>query len=267
MNLSLAIGPFIYKSLVEKLRGHKLRRFRIIREVHNKIQGHIKSDFAMVQDSKMYLGTDDNYNLSIYGIYEPKETLIVKKMIKEGQNVIDIGASIGYYTLLFSRLVGVSGKVYAFESNLERFDLLRKNVQVNGYTNVILENKAISNKNGESIIFGEKAQTVSLDSYFNPDDKIDFVKIDVEGHEKHVFEGMKEILKQNHNIKIMFEFHPKVLAEYKTTSEELLKFIEDSNFKMFDILQDSKQITSDELIKAYPNKINASTNILCVKNN
>jgi len=64
---------------------------------------------------------------------------------------------------------------------------------------------------------------------------------------------MKEILQINPEIKILFEFHPQVLADYNTQPKELLKILDESNFQMFDILQE-KFITSDELLKTYPNK-------------
>ncbi len=253
----------IYVNIVNKLKGHQLRKYKIVRELNKIIQTRIKSNFGIVQGSKMHFGDGDNYNLSIFGVYEPKETELVKKEIKKGNIVLDLGASIGYYTLLFSKLVGSQGKVYAFESNYDRFDILKKNVRINKYINVVLENKAVSNKNGEAIIFHQKAQTIKLDDYFKTktDKHIDFIKMDIEGHEKHAFEGMKEILSKNPKIKILFEFHPQVLDDYKTKPEELLNILDEMNFQMFDILQD-KLVNSNELLKTYPNEINSSTNIL-----
>ena len=87
--------------------------------------------------------------LSTRGYYEPFITAFVKDMIKEGDIVIDIGAHIGYYTLLFSKLVGKTGKVFAFEAHPDNFTLLKQNVETNGYTNVVVENKAVSNYNGK----------------------------------------------------------------------------------------------------------------------
>jgi len=179
----MGITSTIYRVLFEKSQGHNLRRFKIVRNLNSKIQSRIKSDLAVVQGSKMYLGKGDNYNLSIFGIYEPKETQLVKDQIHEDNNVLDLGSSIGYYTLLFSRLIGKNGKVFSFESNSKKFKILQENVQKNEYTNVILENKAVSNKNGEAIIFNEKATTITLDSYFRDKElRIDFIKMDIEGH-------------------------------------------------------------------------------------
>lgn len=262
----MSILPSIYRRVYHRFEGHNLRRFKIIRELNKKIQSKLKSDFAIVQGSKMYLGKNDNYNLSIYGVYEPRETELVKNEIKKGNTVIDIGASIGYYTLLFSQLVGETGKVFGFESSHLRFPILKKNVILNGYANIILENKAVSNTNGEAVIFGEQSKTITLNNYFqNKDKRIDFIKMDVEGHEKHVFEGMTDILAENHNLKILFEYHPQTLAEYNTNPRDLLELVESAGFKMYDILQNNKLVGSDELFSSYPNKINTSTNILCLR--
>ena len=102
----MAKGVSIYKFLVSRLRGHHLRRYGMIRKLNNKVQTIVKSDYAMVQGSKMFLDKGDPSHLSIFGVYEPNETELVKQIVQKNQTVIDIGSSIGYYTLLCSRLVG-----------------------------------------------------------------------------------------------------------------------------------------------------------------
>jgi len=77
---------------------------------------------------------------------------------------------------------------------------------------------------------------------------------------------MKEILEKNKSVKILFEFHPQVLADYNTKPEELLQIIDKNGFKMFDVLQNNKLISTKELLQTYPNKINPSTNIFCERN-
>jgi len=260
----MRITTSIFRIVTQKFSGHRLRRFKIIREFYNKLLPKLRSNFAIVQESKMFLG-EDHFNLSIYGIYEPRETKLLKQEIRKGDTVIDIGASIGYYTLLFSRLVGENGRVFAFESNPDDFDLLKKNVLLNDYKNIIVENKAVSNRNGESVIYRNKAKTIRLDDYFHlgNETKIDFIKMDIEGHEKHAFEGMENILQKNKTLKIMVEFNPQAILDYKILPKELLEIIENNGFKMFDILQDCKPISSQQLLETYPNSINPSTNIFC----
>ena len=101
----------------------------------------------------MFLDSVDSLRLSFNGVYEPCETEFVMNEIKKGDVVLDIGANIGYYTLIFARLVGEEGKVFAFEPDPENFALLKKNVEINGYHNVVLVQKAISNKTGKIRLF------------------------------------------------------------------------------------------------------------------
>src|SRR5262245_13382224 len=81
-------------------------------------------------------------------IFEPFETKLVLENICRGDWVIDVGANIGYYTLLFAQKVGQRGRVFAFEPDPENFELLEHNVRQNGYDNVVLVNKAVAEKTG-----------------------------------------------------------------------------------------------------------------------
>jgi FkbM family methyltransferase len=115
--------------------------------------------------------------------------------------VLDIGANIGYFTLLFARIVGPTGSVYAFEPEPRNFELLSKNVEINSYQNVTLVPKAVSNCRGSGELHlcdtnpgmhslyslskstrSVDVDIIRLDDYFaNYDGKIRFVKIDIEG--------------------------------------------------------------------------------------
>ena len=92
----------------------------------------------------MFTQNNDGLALSIFKIYEPNQTKIVKKYVHEGDVVIDVGAHVGYYTLLMAQLVGKNGKVYSFEPDPVNFELLKKSVEINGFENVVLIQKAVS---------------------------------------------------------------------------------------------------------------------------
>lgn len=139
----------IYKYAVKILSGHRIGKFYHIRVAHNFIISHLKTTFAEVDGHKMFLDSKDSLNLSINGIYEPLQTELVKKEIKKGDVVLDIGANIGYYTLIFAKLVGEDGKVFVFEPAPTNFSFLKKNVEINSYKNVVLVQKAVSNKTGK----------------------------------------------------------------------------------------------------------------------
>ncbi len=159
------------------------------------------------------------YPLYKFGSYphQDGEDLVARHILRPGDIVYDVGANIGYTTLLFSDVVQ-NGHVYAFEPSRKCVHYLRDNLQK--YNNISLIAKAVSCKEGH-VSFSEQAfldrsgiassdivqeanaetslyevESISLDGFFSqhPQRPI-FIKIDVEGHEQQVFEGAKEVLR------------------------------------------------------------------------
>ena len=79
------------------------------------IESSLKTNYAQVWAGKMFLHPNDAFRLSIYGIHGAHDFKIIKNNVKDGDNVIDLGANIGYFTLILAKLVGPTGKVFAFE--------------------------------------------------------------------------------------------------------------------------------------------------------
>ena len=102
-------------------------KFYPVKAMYDFFISSLKTNFTDMQGSKMYLNKLFR-EVSHAGIWEPFETKIVKKLVQRGDVAVDIGANIGYYTLLFSRLVKLSGKVFAFEPEPANFSLLKKNI-------------------------------------------------------------------------------------------------------------------------------------------
>ena len=284
------IISFIYKKGEQILSGRSLGRTYPAKIISKKLRSYLKQDYAYVDGQKMYLDENDSLRLSINGIYEPKETEVVKKEIKKGYTVLDIGANIGYYTLIFAKLVGLEGKVYAFEPDPKNFEILKKNVQINNYKNVVLIQKAVSDRNGEINLVLEENNTAghnirsdntdgmntinvdmtSLDEYFkNFDGNIDFIKMDVEGSEFGVIKGMKSLLARSKNVKIMTEFDPFFIKKFGVVPEEFLDSFLQNHFKFYDLKKSHqkklKEITKTELLKNYTIKKENHTNLFLVK--
>lgn len=182
--------------------------------------------------------------------YEPNETELIKRELKLGDTFFDVGAYEGYYTLLASDLVGEQGKVVAFEPTQESYKKLKESIStrynMGDKYNIGTIDYAVSDQDGETELHHYKApdtnriidvaphlnipistskvHKVSLDNYYQG--KIDFIKADVEGSEYLVFKGAERHLKENPDIKLMFE-----LPDFKLV--ELLIFLKDLGFKSY----------------------------------
>ncbi len=167
---------------------------------------------------------------------------LMKEHIHEGDHFVDIGANIGYETVYGASFVGKSGLVTAFEPLEHLANQLQKNASINQLRNVRLVRKALGNREGQHTIYlhAHDAGSSSLINEENsssritidvirlddlPMQKIDFIKIDVEGFEPEVFLGaQKTILKDKP--KIVFEFQPHLYDKNKTLSgEQLLELL------------------------------------------
>ncbi len=272
---------YLYKKFIRIIPyKNKIRSFYPVGLVYKFVISCLRTNFVEVQGHKMFLDSFDSLNLSIYERYEPKLLEVIEKEIKPGEIVVDLGANIGYYTLIFARLVGDNGKVYAFEPDPENFALLKKNVEINGYKNVVLVQKAISNQTGKAKLFlseenvgdhqifdskyGRKSieiETVTLDEYFK-DIVVDFLKIDIQGAEQAALEGAAKFL-QNKKLKIITEFCPNLLNLFGGDAGKYLDIIE-SNFKMYDI-DGGKNTSKLELLDQYTVEKENVTNLFCTR--
>jgi len=210
---------------------------------------------------KILLHLDDWIPIQLFwmGVYyvERKHTEHFKKLIKPGDIVIDVGANIGYYTLMAAARVGKRGHVYAFEPASHTFKILQKNIQINGFTNVSLYNLAISNEEGyvelylsDSINTGatsitvpelfsgkvEKVRCITIDNFLNKENikKVDLIKIDVEGAEPKVLRGMNKLLSEQ-NPKILIEINEERLRSAGHSKDYIYEFLASKGYKAYDI--------------------------------
>lgn len=241
---------------------------------------------VMVQGHKMFLDVEDCLGLSYREVWEPLETELVKREIKKGDVVLDIGAHIGYYTLILARLVGERGKVFAFEPDTDNFALLKKNVNVNSCQNVVLVKKAVSDKTGKGRLYladgnmgdhriydsGDnrevvEIETIRLDDYFRDyNGRIDFIKMDIQGAEERAIQGMNSLLERFKNFKIVMEFCPAMIKKFGTEPEDLLKLFLNQGFKLYNIDEEEKKIRPDdfaELLERYTG--DRYTNLLWIR--
>ena len=286
-----------FKSTMKLIGNKGLAKNRLGNSVKDFLIRNCKTNEMSVNGYKMLL--HDNMEISLRP-YEPIETEIVKTHVEKNNIVVDIGANIGYYTLLMALN---QAKVFSYEPEPKNFKLLQKNVNLNNFSsNVKLYNKAVSNYNGFSKLFLAKGapgmHTLSNNRFDSNSidvnlinrrlgttpflefinkveqkirkpiviaaamqdmsnvanivvevtklnlDKIDFAKIDVEGHELHVLEGMKIL-----PTKILIEFNPLYLQASGKNYNDFFHFIE--KFTIKQISKDGlEELDYEELIKS-----------------
>lgn len=189
--------------------------------------------------------------------FENGTAVLCKNVIKPGMFVIDIGAHIGFYSRLFSKLVGKFGKVLAFEPEPSNFKLLKKNIK--GYENIKEYFLAVSDNNkfidfyiskeksGCHSVFPSDFRTekisvraVKLDSFLHEAgiDGVDLIKIDIEGGEIGALDGMDFLLNSNQKIMMIIEYCPQNLLLADISTEQFFKKLFQLKFKIYIIKDD-----------------------------
>lgn len=237
-----------------------------------------------IQGFKMKKGRTSRA-IILTGDFEPSTTDLMKRLVKEGMHVFDLGANIGWFTLLLSKLVGDVGHVYAFEPDPYLFGILKENMELNNLHNVSAYPLAVSNKSGkaklslnltqdgdnriESSMMTENTieiETITLDEFCDENKvKMDFIKMDVQGSEPKVFEGMKKSISSNPKIKIITEFYPSAITDVGSSPQDFVNSLEESGFILKEITEDIsshlKPVSKEKLIKMK----NKSPNLYCYK--
>jgi FkbM family methyltransferase len=274
---------------------HRLYKIPTVKKIISPVINIAKPEYLYIQNNKFYIDKWDgavSQELILSGKWEEYETKLFKENIKSGDVVVDIGAHIGYYTLIAAAIVGKKGRVYAFEPNHKNFQILKKNVEENNYKNIVLINKAVSNRNKKGFLFlnsentgdhrvfdskdsrkVETIQTITLDKYFdNKEKEIHMLKMDIQGSEANAFQGGIKIIKKSKNIKIISEFQPALIKMSGMSAKKYLHLLRQVGFKIYNIdihIDKITKITSDSnLLAAYPDSDLSQTNftnIFCKK--
>ena len=212
-----------------------------------------------ILDYKMYLDLDDtglSKELLFKGIREELQTEIWRKMIKPGMSVLECGANLGYYALMEASIVGNKGKIYAIEPIPKNFEILKKNIKLNNYGQIIEPyNLAISDQCGElkiavtknsnfaTMLLEEdimsewmlknvkqqtkeiiKIKTVPIDEFLKDKRNVDLIRMDIEGYEIRTIKGLLNTIKKSKKpMKLFIELHPVDFKDNKLIS----KFVKD----------------------------------------
>lgn len=205
----------------------------------------------MINGTDLVLLTPELYNYS--ETYEPEVWPYILGEIEPGDAIADVGASIGLYTVAMARRTGEKGIVYAFEPDPETVNFLQRNIRLNQIdARVRVWPAAVTDKPGfvqfvdgrgtESHIAAADAEhtrpvnAVTLDSVF-ASDRLDILKIDVEGFEEAVLKGGPGLLEDPRRAPraIFVEVHPYAWPAFGASSESLLSLLATYGYEVYDL--------------------------------
>lgn len=179
------------------------------------------------------------------------ERQLLKRTLSAGDVVVDAGANIGIYSQFLSHRVGRTGVVHSFEPSPENFRRLQSATRK--LANVRLSQAAVGERSGQSKLYlsaklnvdhrtyttaGDlrhaiPIEMVALDDYFKPGQRVDLIKLDIQGYELNALRGANRVLQENPDIQLLFEFWPYGLKQAGATWVELIDALRAENMAVF----------------------------------
>jgi FkbM family methyltransferase len=191
-----------------------------------------------------------------YGNYEKPVGLLLEKLTQPGSVVIDIGANIGYFTLVAAQKA-TKGKVFSFEPVQQLFEKLKKNIEENKLANTEIFLLAIGDVRKDSVIYISSSENIgmsslsppenfsgvsqsiqmnSLDNWIKTSDikKADIIKLDIEGSELSALKGMKETLIK-FKPALIVEINPETLSYFDLAPSDILDYLKNLDYLPFHV--------------------------------
>ena len=241
------------------------RRFKVKKTIAKKLV--VETNAKSFWNDNFNIVIPETISSSIYsnGYFEADLTGIIINLLEENQTFIDVGAHIGYFSKLASHIVGKNGKVYSFEPTPSTYSLLNKNVRTSNNITVINKaafssekeidfndygviNSAMNSFKNTGIYLGEnvkkesiKVKTTTIDHFCKINNiEPNFIKIDAENAEYEILLGMNEVLKKHKPI-LSLEFGD-FNIEHVPKGKEVINFLENFNYKAYDILSNKLKL-------------------------
>lgn len=291
MNENIARGIFRAMAFLGKSFGRSFHR------IHNYVArcAYKSPEFAWYRDLwgnelclSPYYWLDRE--ICVTGTYHAPLGLLIENKVQPGMVCFDIGANIGHIALHLARKVGSTGKVYAFEPVLELARRMKQNVSRNNLAGIVsIQEIALSNKNGTSmmgcadllkenqgmgslvnreneVITVQEVCVQTFDSFVqeaNPSiDRIDFIKVDIQGAEILFLQGAKKTLSR-YSPNICIEISPSDLLCVDKSPADLLETLSHLRYKVYEIKKDGSlgvEIVADRVTSFF-----ARDNVFCTK--
>lgn len=214
-------------------------------------------------------------HLLICGDYETTTTFLFRRILRPGDTVLDVGANLGYFSLVASQLVGPRGRVCAFEASASIHAQTRRNLERNRCGNVTLHNKAVSTRPGRLVFHTgppehlgvsslrdveggseQVVEAIALDDMLEELAPVRLVKIDVEGAEHDVLNGMVSLIERD-GPAIILELTDAYLREMGSSAAQVVSFLTAREYDLYRIDWDA--------VRAYRPPPRGQFNLLCIR--
>ncbi len=237
-------------------------------------EDHFEHNLA--ENIKIILYKDSRLCKLIYGSFEETEICFLKKFLRKGDCFFDIGANIGLFSLHASNIIGENGKIFAFEPTPVTFDRLKKNIDINKFLNINAENIGLSDATGvvkfnvsnngfdawnsfaTLVDAGEcteiQVPTNTLDNYISisETEKIDLIKLDVEGWELNVLKGATRLLSTPNSPVLLVEFTETNAFAAGYYCGELFDFVKSFGYEWYAYNAESNELIIQQKKLHYP---------------
>jgi FkbM family methyltransferase len=197
------------------------------------------------------------------------ERQLLRRILFPGAVVVDAGANIGIYSEFLSRCVGPTGAIHSFEPSPDNFKRLRAAMRT--LPNVRLSQAAVGDHSGNTELYlsdklnvdhrayraeGDSRRAVpieivALDDYFKPGERVDVIKMDIQGYELHALRGANRVLEDNPDIKLLVEFWPYGLKQAGASWVDLIAALEQRGMVI-------RQVSNDGLLPFQPGSTSES---------
>jgi FkbM family methyltransferase len=238
------------------------RRFRsLVWRMSKRFTPKKRIPIVLTTGDRFVVQVGDQISEGIYslGCHEAALTSILLPMLRPGMTVLDIGANIGYFTVMAAKRVAPSGRVHAFEINEKVLTLLKENIRVAGVDNVVVAESAVTQESGSIDFFvpksGDEAEgttrpsqrydsvqkvtvpATSIDDYVsrNAIERVDLIKIDIEGGESAALSGAAQLLSGAHKPILFFEALDSACANHGITWLDTIDTVRRFGYRVYQI--------------------------------
>ena len=237
-----------------------LHRLPALARMHSFLFGFVRtSNLVQVDGIDLRVDARDRVigkKIALYGNYEECERHVLLSLAEPGTVVVDVGANVGLHTLPLARKLNGGGMVIAFEPDPDNCEILRRNVALNGFGGVEVHNVALWSDAGEALLYQSEVNRGGLSlSEANVEssgalepvairkipgdavlgdlkDQISLIKMDVEGGEYFVLQGLEQTLARNPRAHIVLEFWPRYVRSFDLEPVEVLNWLERRGFTL-----------------------------------